>query len=53
MEAESSDRMGDSLMALGRDRDARAAWQRALEVYEEHGDPAAERLRTRISTAAG
>lgn len=53
MEVESWDRMGDSSTALGRDREARAAWQRALEVHDEHGDPAAGRLRERISTAGG
>jgi tetratricopeptide (TPR) repeat protein len=45
--------MGAALAALGRDQEARDAWQAAISILDQLGDPRAAELRERLTGSSG
>jgi hypothetical protein len=42
--------LGETLHTAGQVAEARAAWQSALTVLDDLGDPAADRIRARLAS---
>ncbi|WP_020390183.1 tetratricopeptide repeat protein [Kribbella catacumbae] len=52
LEAKARDRLGRTLLALGRPEEARTHWQRAVVLYRQVADPAADEVQDQLDGLA-